>query len=202
MFKRIGRLAEGRKLRIASVAIALLVVLQLGVRYRQYAYALGWHCLHGSYAQIGGHRVRLSIWWWRDDDEGYDTASLSRACTGGIAQITGYPAPAGVIRKTDADELKSVQAFVSLENKVSTLSASSLLTLHAKSFDLYCKKDAMAKVDYRIASKDAGDFTYHLPAELQFMSLRCTKAGVPYSFYYSGPPTREGEAESILSSME
>jgi hypothetical protein len=44
------------------IAIALMSGL-LFAKYRMYAYAVAWHCVHGNYAEVGGHKVKLSILW-------------------------------------------------------------------------------------------------------------------------------------------
>src|ERR1039458_2734741 len=177
------------------VAITLMLGL-LCVKYRRYAYAVAWHCMHGNYAEIGGHRVRLPILWWKENAHAHDTPDLrnrdewlARACPSSVLpgpEIKVSPTIPGEVEGTEPEELKLTQAVISTLNHNSESGWShSLLTLTPRPFTLYCIKEHVT--GYGL---DLGSY------------LTCHAANLPYSFLYRGPQTSESEAESILSSLE
>ena len=136
--------AKRRKPLFAGTVVLALVIILLSVEYHPYAYAVAWHCVHGNYAEIGGHRVRLPVLWWKEKADAYDTSLLVRACPARTfikPEITISPTPPGSVRDTDRQELDSIQALVSSANhNALTGTSSSLVILNPKPFTLYCKK--------------------------------------------------------------
>ena len=189
MLKRLATQGKNRKwLAVIAVAFALMIGL-LCFKYHRYAYAAAWHCTHGNYAELAGHRVKLPILWWKEDAHAYDTVLLERACPANTylkPEIVVSPAIPGSIRDTDQDELKATQAAISSRNQDSFVGTSSLLVvLSPRPFNLYCKRENIVTSGIVLSS-----------------NLFCLAPKAPYSFTYDGPPTREKEAETILSSLE
>jgi hypothetical protein len=158
-------------------------------RYRPYISASIWHRLHGNYAQIGGHRVRVPKLWWRADDAAYNTPLLLRALPStnfARPQIVVNSAITGEVRGSDQEELESTERSITLQKKAQSSGTSvSLVVINAKAFTLYCHKEEAAPMGIKLYSH-----------------LTCHAAAVPYTWIYQGPPMFEGEAESILSTVE
>lgn len=180
--------ANGRKWLIGSVIILALLIGLLCVKYYQYAYALSWHCLHGSYAQIGGHRVELPLLWWKADAQAYDTVNLVRA---GVAntylkpEIVVSPAFPGAIRDSDQEELQAMQAAISRSHESPGGESSSLVVISTKALTMYCQRKDIIASGVSIST-----------------NLFCTAAKVQYAFTYNGPPNRVKEAQAIFSTLE
>jgi hypothetical protein len=189
VIRKLARQAREQKHLLAGVVAAALMVGLPCVKFRQYAYAVAWHCVHGNYAEIGHHKVRLPAFWWKEDAYAFDTSVLRGARPAGMydsPEITLSPAIPGEARDSDQDELKSTEAFVSSRNHDPFAGTSShLVVLSPAPFRLYCKRE-----DIEMSGLDLSS------------NLFCHAARVPYSFTYDGPPTREREAELILSSLQ
>jgi hypothetical protein len=168
---------------------ALIVALLLCNEYRRYAVAIVWHCVHGNYAEVGGNRVKLPLWWWKESTSAWKTSVLTRASSSRAVfepQIEVKPALPGAIPETDQEALESARAIVSSNNRQSAVGArSSLVTLKPTPFPLYCARNDAAP-----------------SGEPVFTTLYCHTARVSYVFTYSGPTMREKEAESILSTLQ
>lgn len=152
--------------------------------------AVAWHCAHGNYAEVAGHRVKLPLLWWKDDDAPYRTILLVRACNScGVVQpgVLVSPMLAGQVWSSDEDNLKAVQKMIAGRNKSSLDPArSSLVTIRSPAFVLYCEKD-----------ESVGALT-----TLPNSSLFCEAANLAYSFSFDGDPRFEKEAESLLSTLQ
>jgi hypothetical protein len=178
------------------IAIALMSGL-LFAKYRMYAYAVAWHCVHGNYAEVGGHKVKLSILWWKERAHAHETSDmrdhdewLARACPSNKLdekpEIDVSPAIPGEVENTQLEELKLTQSVISTLSHNSAKGWShSLVTLTPRPFTVYCIRDDLTIFGDDVLSR-----------------LTCYTAKLPYRFIYDGPPTREKEAESILSSLE
>jgi hypothetical protein len=166
---------------ITLIAALTLVIGLVNVEYGQYAYAVAWHFIHGNYAEIAGHRVNLPLLWWQENSNSDNTTLLVRAERSVSIEIKVRPAFPDEVRDTTQELLNSTQTFVSnRKSSAGVQTVVSMVTLNPKPFTLYCKRE------------DTGIFT----------DLRCLAARVPYVFIYDGTPTREREAETILSSLE
>lgn len=192
----LSRQTRQRKWLVVSTVTVALIVGVLCARYRRYGYAVAWHCAHGNYAEVGGHRVRLPLLWWKERAHAHDTPDmqdhdewLARACPSNTIfrpEIETSPTIPGAGRDTDQEELKSTQSIVSTLSHNSVAGSShSLITLTPRPFTLYCMRQDLTLLGVDLTSM-----------------LTCQAAGLPYSFTYNGPPTREKEAESILSTLE
>lgn len=183
------RVYAGRRKHLIAIVGAIAIVIGLFViKYQQYAYALSWHCFHGNSAQIGGHRVTLPIWWWKEDSHAYDTALLVRASVTHTylrPTIVVSPAFPGAIRDTNQEELQAAQAAISEKHKTAAGTLSSLVIINTKAFTMYCEREDFTTYGVDLSS-----------------NLFCTIAKVQYAFTYNGPPDREKEAQSIFSSLE
>jgi len=185
------RQAKSHKLIVASIAAVALVAGLLCVQYYLYAYAMAWHCLHGSYAEAGGHRLRLPISWWKQGTGSYDTYLLVRASPyvgSPESQIVVSPAGPGEIWKTNGEELQATQTMISTMNShrhSDMVQSSFLVVLNSKRFTLYCRREESELQGIDILSH-----------------VSCDASGVPYSYTFDGPPAYEKEAESILSTLE
>lgn len=189
MLNKIAGQAKQRKLLVAGVVALSLIIGLLCIEYERYAYAVAWHCVHGNYAKIAGHRVRLPLLWWKEDAHAYDTTLLVRACPANTylkPEIVVSPTISGEMGDTNQEELKSAQTVISLKNHNSIAGPSlSLVTLTSRPFTLYCVKEEAAP--YGIAL---------------YANLSCHAANVPYSFTYDGHPMHEKDVELILSTIE
>ena len=189
MAKILARKGKRRKWMVLIIVAPAMVLGLLCLDLRRYAYAATWHCLHGDYAEIGGHRVKLPIFWWKQDAHAYDTSLLVRACLANTInkpEIIVSPAIPGETRDTDEEELRATQDDISSRNRGSNpRTSSSLVVLHTRPFTLYCKKENIVVSGIDLDS-----------------NLFCHVARGPYLFSYDGSPSREIEAESILSSLE
>lgn len=192
----LSRQTRRRKWLVASMVTVALIVGLLCVKYRRYGYAVAWHCVHGNYAAIGGRRVRLPLLWWKERVHAHDTPDmldhdewLARACPSNTIlepEIETSPTILGEGRDTDQEELKSTQSLVSTLNHNSVAGSShSLVILTPRPLVLYCMRTDLTLLGVNLTSM-----------------LTCHAAGLTYSFSYNGPPTREKEAESILSTLE
>jgi hypothetical protein len=160
------------------------------IEYHRYAYALVWHCVHGHYADVGGHTVKIPTLWWKEaDPNAYATSLLVRSCPANMLsrpEIVVRPTLPGEAGDDDLQELRTKQAIIALKKKDAILKSQlSLVTIKSKPFTLYCVRE------------DAIPFGVAL-----FSNLSCHAARTPYSFTYNGGPTFEKEAESILSTLE
>lgn len=183
-----GQSKRPKLLIICLVAILLLICEQC-IEYRSYAFAIVWHCTHGRYSEIGGHKVRIPILWWKANPYGYGESLVVRASHANMnldPKIVVTSLPPGTTSGTDQETLKSIQALISVKNhQVVSGWSSSLLILDPKLFRLYCIRDVFA---FRSVDR--------------YSSVQCFAAGIPYSFTYQGSPRHEKEAESILSTLE
>jgi hypothetical protein len=188
MLKRLMRQAEEKPV-LAGFGVLLIVFGLLSAEYHRYIGAIAWHCAR-NYAEIAGHRVRLPLLWWKEEDtNAYDTSLLVRACRGCTIlepQVVVSPMVKGEVHSTDQEVLNFTQAIISAEIHNSTVKTSpSLVVLKPKAFTLYCARLDLAPFGRRVSS-----------------SLFCRAARIPYSISYQGSPTWEREVESILSTLE
>lgn len=183
---------------IACIACIVVLVFAAGPSlwgYRQYAYAIAWHCIHGNHAQVAGYRVTLPLLWWEEKDQlHWETYHLMRACPGlvcfnrEIKVSHVVPALESTVTNTDQEELerdrKLISDFSARRHPPSLSTAQTVATLRTKSFTLYCIRTDVSS-----------------PGLTQLSMFLCRAPRVPFSFEFSSP-TSEKEAESILFTME
>lgn len=190
MLNRIIAFARRRKLLMSSVVVAAFAISIVSIRYFRYEYAIAWHCIHGNYLQFGKYQLVVPILWWVDKDQHhYDTYIMTRADSSSAAyksELTVRPALPGSILKTNEGVLKSIESMISVEGQMSDPPrVLSVKTVNAKKNTIYCGSE--------------GTIISHV---IIYDMLTCRTANIPYSFTYSGPPTREREADSILSTLK
>lgn len=160
----------------------------ISFHYRYYVFAIAWHGIHGNYAEVGGHRVKLPLLWWAEDDAyRYDTRLLLRADTYNLvgSEIAIGPALLGSVRDTDVDELKAVELLITTTTRTKNSGvSSSLVVIRTKPFAAYCEKTEFSPFDIPVAN-----------------NLYCIAPKFPYQLVYSGRSVHENEAESILSTL-
>jgi hypothetical protein len=185
----LARQSKSRRLFVVGVTTLVLVIGLLCIEYRQYAYSVAWHRVHGDYAEFGGHRIRLPILWRREDSGAYNTSLFVRACPGVAPlkpEIVVSPTISGEVENTDQEELKAARDIILLKEQDNIAKTQlSLVMLTPRSLGLYCVRE------------DAAPFGAPI-----FSNLSCHAARIPFSFTYNGHPTAEKEAESILSTIE
>jgi hypothetical protein len=193
---RLSRHVQDWKLAYAGMAVIALAVCVFFVRYRRYAYAIAWHCANGNYAEIGGHKVQLPLWWWKERAHSHETLDLqdrdewlARACPSDSfpkPEINVSPAMPGEAAETDAQELDVIQRTTAFLNQNPPTGWShSLSVLKASRFTFYCMQDHFAVGALVITN-----------------GLACIAPKIPYSFQYHGPPERLREAEAIFGSVQ
>ena len=176
--------------RNAIIAALTLPIIWAAIQYNRYAYAIGWHCLHGNYAQVGSYRVRVPLLWWgQRDSTHYKSYLLLRAFPFNTRLQTRLTVRSTLpvdVPKTDQEASELVQTLIaSKDAKATAGTSSSMVILRAKHFSLYCEKL---------------EFTpFAIPLNT---SLFCSAAGVPYTWNYFGPSSNEREAELVLSTLE
>jgi hypothetical protein len=174
------------------LSLLILLFAVLAFQYRQYAYAILWHCEHGNYASFPGHRIRLPLFWWEERDTSkWETYLLKRATT----RFNGAQAPdievshiipafQMTIMDTDEEEMDKIQRTISsLNAQKESASRETLVTIKAKSMTLYCMRSDLGVPPFATAM------------------LSCSAPKFPYSVT-SGPMTQEGEVKSVLSALE
>jgi len=174
-----------RKLLISSVLLLSVFLAIACATLNQYVNAIVWHCEHGSFAELAGHRVRLPIQWRSQGQPAYGNSVLSRACPFGVpvgAQIIAGPTVPGELKNSEQAALEAQQTMASIMNRKSPQGwSSSVVVLRSQHLTLYCRKDDVAPVQ---------------------SNLFCLAANVPVSFSYQGASNWEKEAEAILSTVE
>ena len=178
---------------VAGISIALLVGFA-GLANGSYVSAAAWHCGHGNHAQVGSYRLRLP-WRWRTLGAPNNELTLLGAGTsdfGRRPKIMLMPAdpddpPPPSKGDPDQDELNYVKQSVTLMNRYypSKGWATSLVVLKPKPFPIYCER-----------------MEYSHTGENRFIEMTCHVGHTGDVFLYTGPPSREPEAESILSSIQ
>jgi hypothetical protein len=179
----------------ALVGFALVACISYWV-FPRYVSAIAWHCFHGNYAVVGGSKIKLPIVWWVGDAallypglRIHDTVVLERACNPNIvpvARIQVRAALLGEVKKSDQEEFESTKASIARTNSNAGSGTSEIfVTIKSQSSRMYCVRE------------DTSQFGIDLATQ-----LTCHVANLPYSFHYSGNPTYEKEAESILSGLE
>jgi hypothetical protein len=175
-----------------KISILILLLAVLAFRYRQYAYAILWHCEHGNYASFPGHRIRLPLFWWEERDTSqWETYLLRRANTHSeLAQLSQIqvshiiPAFQMTITNTDQEAMDQIQKVISsLNAKNESASRETLVTIKANKMTLYCVRSELGLPLFPMAM------------------LNCDAPKFPYSISM-GPITQENEAKSVLSTLE
>lgn len=184
-----GRRERNKRNFLMYTAALAIVCGFFALRYRQYAYAVTWHTLHGNYAELGGHKAKLPLLWWPVKAEAYDTSAVIRACPAtAIVQpaISANPAIPGEVQSTNDLELENTKRFIALRNQdPATRPPLTLVTLQSGDMTLYCWKESIAPLGTPLHT-----------------TLTCHSASSKYTFNYSGSPSLEIEAEVILSGMK
>jgi hypothetical protein len=191
----VGRHSMTRRRRLFVVIISLLLLIAAvpAIKYRQYAYAIVWHSWHGNYATFAGHRIKLPLFWWEENDPlHWDTYALKRAYPSFLGlQLNDVevshipPAFQMTIVNTDQEELDQLKRVISASNNVRTKSTNTrtLATIRTKSMTLYCIRTDLS-----------------LP-RLPIVDLICYAPKFPYSVAFAAT-TQEDEVKSILSTLE
>ncbi len=188
------RAANRRALLIVSGISIVLLIGIVGLKFRSYASAIVWHCRHGNIAQVGSYTVRLPIPWRAIDDPEDGFQSLQRA---GISafylqpKITLMPAdrddsPASD-EDTDRRALIYAKEYVARVNKGYSSKgwSASLVVLQPKPFPLVCER-----------------LDYSRPGLAPSTQMYCRVSHNGDTLLYTGPASREPEAESILSTIQ
>lgn len=174
--------------------VSIIAILALAswpiAEYHKYAYALAWHWVHGDYAKVAGHKVRIPALWWEEaDPNSYDTYLIVRSSPASAIltpEIVVRPTISGEVGEDDSQELKTEERVIALKSKDTIVKTQiTLVILKPRPFTLYCEQD------------DAILFGVAL-----FSNLSCHAARTHYSFTYNGNPAFEKEAEMILSTLE
>jgi hypothetical protein len=163
--------------------------------YRQYAYAIAWHCWHGNYATFPGHRIKLPLVWWEEEDSiQWDSYVLKRAFPSlfwvQLQEINVRhvrPAFQMTIVDTDEKELDHLHRLISVFNARRQLQfrhSATLVTIKTKTMTLDCLRTDLS--------------VPQLPA---VALLDCRAPKFPYTVTF-GPLAKESEAKSILSTLE
>jgi hypothetical protein len=157
--------------------IMVFAVSAVGVIWtnREDVRAIAWHCTHGNYAEVAGHRVKLPLLWWKNDEDApYRTVLLVRACVScGVVQpeLQARPLLPGQAWSSDEDNLKAMQKMVKERGgPFSDQARRSLVTLRSPAYVFYCKKEESTS---RIA-------------DLPDNELFCEAANLPFSFLFDG----------------
>ena len=191
-------MARRGKLLTVVIALLVLAVAVLAIRYRRYACAVAWHCQHGNYATFPGHRIRLPLSWWEEKDTvRWEQYFLKGACTGAVCLESEIdvkrvvPAREALIPDSDRAEMEERQQVVAFTNahahhsSMAALSAS-LVKLRTPSYTLFCEKMGL-RIGTRVANP----------------SLDCGAARFRYTIMTSSfGLSSEQEIESILSTLE
>lgn len=185
-----------------ALTIALLIAGGIAaVQYRDYFYAVAWHCRHGNYATFPGYRVKLPLFWWEETDQvRWEQYFLERACAGmfcrepRITLTHVLPSEEASLPATDQEVLakkqESIAQFEARQARIhhdgrATLSFS-LATIRTPAANLVC-----TKLESRWHDR------------LDDVFLGCSAARFPYTVstitYWQ--PGFQPEAESILSTL-
>jgi hypothetical protein len=196
VLNRLAGQAKSRKYLVAGMIATALMICLLSIRYRRYAYAVAWHCVHGNHAEIGGRQVSVPVLWWKERAHGHATSDfqdnnewLERACPSSTfprPEIEISPVIPGAVADTDREEYDLTRRVVSSLNEHSAKGCShSLIVLPAAKFSLYCVRSNAALNEFYMLDQ-----------------LSCNSTKLQYSFGYSGPSGREKEAEAIFLSLQ
>jgi hypothetical protein len=192
-------MARGKTLLTVVLALLIPAAAFVALRYRRYAYALAWHCRHGNYATFPGHRIKLPLTWWEEKDTVlWEHYFLKGACTGAVClepeiEVTRVvPLQEAFIPDSDQAEMEEQEHAITRwnENELQGLPltlSDSLVKLGTRHNTLFCEKRSL-----RIGRIEANP------------SLDCGAARFPYTIMTLawGPPAREQQVESILSTLE
>jgi hypothetical protein len=181
--------AEKSKWILAVAALVVLITGSLAVRFRLYGYAIMWHCVHGSYAQISGYKIKLPIWWWEErDPDRYDSCLLLRASGGTLlrGKIDISPAIPSAMYESDDAQRKAVEDSIAQANHYASSGRPlALVVIKTKKAELYCQK-----LDSTLSNSSS------------YLNLNCTSASSKYVFSYSGLSRWQSEAVAVLSGLE
>jgi len=190
-----SRWAETRRALLVASGVTFAVFCGLaGLRFHSYADAAGWHCLHGNVARLGSYSVRLPLPWRTLDDRKHGLTSLLRAGApdfGRQPKIILMPAdpddpPPASNGDPDRRELNYAREYIARVNRRYSSKgwSASLVALKPKPFPLYCER-----------------IDHSQPGEERSTEMYCRVGRTGDMFLYTGPASREPEAESILSSI-
>jgi hypothetical protein len=184
-----------RKLFLVAISLLILIAAVPATMYRQYAYAIAWHCWHGNYATFPGHRIKLPLFWWEEEDSiQWDSYVLKRAFPSffwvqlqEIHVLHVRPAFQMKIVDTDEEELDQLHRLISVFNARKQLQfrhSATLVTIKTKTMTLYCLRTDLS-----------------VPQVPAVALLDCHAPKFPYTVTF-GPLAKESEAKSILSTLE
>jgi hypothetical protein len=184
-----------RKLFLVVILLLILIAAVPAMMYRQYAYAIAWHCWHGNYVTLPGHRIKLPLFWWEEEDSvQWDSFVLKRASRSffwvqlqEISVRHVRPAFQMTIVDTDEEELDQLHRLISYLNARPQLQfrhAETLVTIKTRAMTLYCLRTELS--------------VPQLPSVALF---NCDAPKFPYTVTF-GPLTQEDEAKSVLSTLE
>ena len=72
----LARQVRRQKYLVGSVVIVAAMISLLCMGYRRYAFAVIQHCISGSHAEVGRHKVNLPILWWKESARAHDTSDM------------------------------------------------------------------------------------------------------------------------------
>jgi hypothetical protein len=181
---------KSRKTLISLCLVVVILVLgAFALRYRQYAHAAAWHCLHPATIKFGAHEIEIPRLWWAGKTDNAGRISILRACKSSVLidpEIEVAPVSPGEVAENDSEQSRLVQAVVSDRNRNAQAGwAYSSMNLKTKSFVWYCTKDQQTILGHNFST-----------------TLKCNAPRIPYSLHYQGPPEQESEAELIFASFQ
>jgi hypothetical protein len=161
-----GRVGSHKLLIACAVALALFSLV-VCIRFYRYAYSTAWHCVHGNHTEIGEHRIRLPILWWKERGSGWNDQSLVER--GVVSLVRAYPTgsfnqPRIVVRPastwevgaTDQEIRESMQSTIAQMNHGSNTGSSySLVILTLRNHEMYCVRDDLNQFAKLLCRKDA-----------------------------------------------
>ena len=158
-----------------------------------YPQAILWHCSHGNYIYIDGHRMKLPLVWWNDGDQYSHSPTFRRArLTAGVPPMISINYLQPGMRITSTEELveRHKRAVEFLNARHSAANQSSLFTITTHWLPLQCENMPMVL--------ESNGTSYVLDVRFTM----CDAPGLDSSISYSGPSSAYKEAESILSSLQ
>lgn len=141
-----------------------------------------WHCRNGSQIHFAKAEITLPIFWWKQDGLDEGAISIKRAGIGRTddSSLRIFPL---AHEKTKADDKAAFDWQQGMLGSVSPKERKTFLPveIHAQSVLIYCVKDIRT-------SKN--NF------------LICRAPGISWGFWFNGPVGDEGQAESVLSTLQ
>ncbi|HEY2468933.1 MAG TPA: hypothetical protein VGI45_13995 [Terracidiphilus sp.] len=183
--------AQIRRAKRPIIYLCVLVFLGfIAIWFGDYARTLIWHFEHGDSAQLWQqHAVKLPMNWRMEESKEPGISSMilpARIGLHSVSAIVVRPVLPGEIADNDQQELALTKAAVESRNHDSFAnSTSKVLVLRNKNYTLYCTEEMMLSESGKAA----------------YANLACHSTRLGFSILYHGLANREGEAISIMSSL-